>query len=174
MNQQDRQAPVAYSPGVMDDLKALPTNQHRNLAIFLIRDLIRGRERGEELRDRSGMDLQDCRRVYFGTAEELRLRGASWRIVYQELTAPDNRRTVIHIVAIGPRAGMVVYETAAQRLGRLPTPDLSRTHGRSHAAQLRSTIAPAQGASPDGGWRQAGSPVPSRRAPDPPRRRRGR
>ncbi|MGV9775083.1 hypothetical protein [Streptosporangium sp. NPDC003464] len=174
MNRQDRQAPVAYGPGVMDDLKALPSNEHRKKAILLIRDLVRGVERGGALSDRSGLDLQDCRRSYFGTPDELRRRGPSWRVIYQEITAPDTGRTVIHIVAIGPRAGMVAYESAAQRLGRLPAPDLSRTHGRSYAAQLRSAIAPAQNPSPDGGWRQAGSPVSSRRAPEPPRRRRGR
>jgi len=158
----------------MDDLKALPSNEHRKEAILLIRDLVRGVERGGALTDRSGLDLQDCRRSYFGVPEERRLRGPAWRVIYQEITAPDTGRTVIHVVAIGPRAGMVAYESAAQRLGRLPAPDLSRTYGRSHAAQLRSTLAPAQGPTPDGIRRQAGSPPSSRRAPEPPRRRGGR
>jgi hypothetical protein len=50
-----------------------------------------------------------------------------WRIVYKPLPPADGgRQPIIHIVAIGPRAGLEVYETAARRLGRLADDPLPR------------------------------------------------
>ncbi|GLX06784.1 hypothetical protein Misp03_37110 [Microbispora sp. NBRC 16548] len=170
MKDADRKLPVAYSPGVMDDLRAL-SPVHRRLAILLIRDLAIGRERGGECGDRLGLDLRGCRKAYFGSADERRVRGAPWRIVYREDVRGDTTQSVIHIVAIGPRAGHAVYETAAQRLGRYVDPQQQQNE-RVSAARLRSSTAPVQGPSSS---RQAGvlpSSLGSHSFPNPQRSRR--
>ncbi|GIH44966.1 hypothetical protein SAMN05421833_102458 [Microbispora rosea] len=149
MDREDRQLPVAYSPGVMDDLRALPLDLRR-VAILMIGDLVTGRERGVETAgDRFGLDLRGCRKAYFGTSEERRQLGrAPWRIVYQELLHGDNRQPVIHIIAIRPKRGMLAYEVAAQRLGRHTDPQLAQANDHVQAAGLQSTTGPSQGPAP--------------------------
>ncbi|MEV4116954.1 hypothetical protein [Nonomuraea sp. NPDC049695] len=144
MPPRDRPLPISYSPGVREDILDLPTKEHRSLAILLIRDLVRGRERGEEL----GVfdeELKGCRKVYFSSAAEVRSgRGYRWRIVYRE-RPPSGRlnEPTIHIIAVGPRAHQQVYDTAIARLVAERVPEVERRQRIAEAAARRTSTAPA-------------------------------
>ncbi|WP_329431050.1 hypothetical protein OG339_48680 (plasmid) [Streptosporangium sp. NBC_01495] len=129
----------------MEDLKALPNNELRKAAIFVIHNLVTGLVRGKPLEQHADRDLGDCRKAFFSTLDEQRRRIKKWRIVYQQLPPRgENPQPHIHIVAIGSRAGLEVYETAARRLGRLPENAPELTQGRAAAARLRPSTTPAE------------------------------
>jgi hypothetical protein len=110
---------VAMSDGVQDDLKMLPNRELQELAIRLIRDLVLGKVRGPELGEGpvSMVPMPGVRRVYFDTLQERQMGRVAWRLVYKELKPNGvDRRARIHVIAIGSRLGLEVYDIARQRL----------------------------------------------------------
>jgi hypothetical protein len=59
-------------------------------------------------------DLTGCRKIYFN--------GTKHRIIYQVLPSEQRPRTV-RVLAVGRRANLLVYHTAARQLGRTPGVD---------------------------------------------------
>lgn len=105
---------------VEDDLRRLPSDRLRKIAIFRIQNLVHGDERGPALTGIADPDLSGCRRLYFDEVPER----ARWRIVYRELDPPaPGKRPIIHLLAVGARYGMDAYTRAALRLGLLNPED---------------------------------------------------
>lgn len=102
--------------GVLDDLKALPSDELRQVALRLLIEIEAGKIVGKPLSDfaRTG-DLTDCFKIYFDLPTD---GPPTYRIVYR--LNPDHSITAAHIqaVAVGRRHALEVYLSAAHRLGR--------------------------------------------------------
>jgi len=114
---------LSYWPGVIDDIKALPTIDLQKKAAALLLKVADGTIVGRELdyHVETG-DLRDCHKLYFG--ESGAATKPAYRLVYRVL--PDAVEAVtMEAVAIGRRQNSEAYVTAAQRLGRMPVRDQS-------------------------------------------------
>jgi hypothetical protein len=101
-------------PEVKADIQALPSRRLQEVALSKIDALRCGRLQGQPLHKQVQTgDLSDCRKVYFDVRAD---RPPAWRIVYRQLT--EDRLEIIEVVAVGARAGSVVYSEAVDRLGR--------------------------------------------------------
>ncbi|TDC72618.1 hypothetical protein [Streptomyces hainanensis] len=102
----------AADPRALDDLRTAPA-RIRDLALLALQDLVHGEQRGARLGVRAGVDLTGHRKLYVDPKAE-------WRIVYAERPAPANATHAgeIFLLAVGPRDGHAVYNSAAHRLGR--------------------------------------------------------
>ncbi|GGS98836.1 hypothetical protein GCM10010156_66200 [Planobispora rosea] len=104
----------------------------------MLHAVVTGQKSGLPLTDNGIADLHDCYKVYFNTLQE-RERGENpWRIVYQKRFRGEGRPPIVHIVAIGARPNLVVYTTAAQRLGRSVGYGKDQPLSRAAAAGLSS------------------------------------
>jgi hypothetical protein len=74
-----------------------------------------------------------------------------WRIIYREHTPSGKAPSepMIHIIAVGPRAGLAVYETAAARIAQERTPMDSRQRRAEAAVQRSGTAAGKPGPAVD-------------------------
>ncbi|MFF0201905.1 hypothetical protein [Streptomyces sp. NPDC005017] len=115
---------LSFDPRALTDLLQAPEDI-RDLALAQLQDVVNARLFGSKLT----RDLAGCRKLYVDHRNE-------WRIVYAQRPAPANstHRTEIHVVAVRPRAGHDVYDTARARLGIARRP----TSARTHAARTRS------------------------------------
>ena len=118
----------------MEDLRALPSDRLRLVALQWMSRLKRHPKLGPFLEWRWGLDLRGCRKIYFDENDTplrfdfvLRRRseeqGAEYRVVYRLL--PDEERPeVIQVFAVGPKYGPEggVYRTAADRYRIMRTP----------------------------------------------------
>ncbi len=103
-------------PEVVGDIKALPTQKLKEIALQRISDVVNGRLRGARLEDMSRTgDLTDCFKLYF---DETGGPGPAYRVVYRELA--EGAVEVVEVVAVEQREELYVYALAALRLGRLP------------------------------------------------------
>ena len=103
-------------PEVVGDIKALPTQKLKEIALQRISDVVNGRLSGARLEDMSRTgDLTDCFKLYF---DETGGPGPAYRVVYRELT--EGAVEVVEVVAVEQREELYVYALAALRLGRLP------------------------------------------------------
>jgi mRNA-degrading endonuclease RelE of RelBE toxin-antitoxin system len=102
---------VRSRPEVDDDLKALPDDELRRIAIQIIVSLGQRPYQGKLLRG----SLSDCRKVYFdhdGVTER-----PGYRVVYR-LRPNETGPEEVDVISVGPRGGLAVYHEALQRLGR--------------------------------------------------------
>ena len=107
----------SFFPEVVDDLKALPSDRLRLIALQRITDLSKKRIAGQALDERLAVgDLRDCWKLYF---DETGGRPPAWRIVYRLLPDSASPQT-LEIVSVAARRDLAVYHLAAQRLGRQP------------------------------------------------------
>jgi hypothetical protein len=117
---------LTLHPDVTDDIRALPDDPARMAAIQTVADIRRGARVGEPLDYHPDTgDLRDCRKVYFdsaGIGQKPR-----FRLVYV-VTDGDIEVVAAEVVAVGHRAGLGAYHTAAARLGRsAPSSDQNET-----------------------------------------------
>lgn len=108
-----RRAPALLA-GVVDDLKALPSDELRAVALRLLLEIEAGQIAGHPLDKLSHVgDLSDCFKVYF---DHPRGDRPAYRLVYR--LNPDRSVTAAHIqaVAIGRRETLEVYRVAVRRL----------------------------------------------------------
>ncbi|MCG6497068.1 hypothetical protein [Kitasatospora sp. A2-31] len=129
-------------PEALDDLLSVP--QHvRMLALSYLGRLVRAEVRGPLLEEQGERDLRGARKLYLDDALD-------YRLVYVERRAPHNPRHLqgIHLVAVGERRGVAVYETAARRLRQAAGQEVRRgMPARFQAALASSTrTSPAQSA----------------------------
>ncbi|MGW2397101.1 hypothetical protein ACWCYY_11165 [Kitasatospora sp. NPDC001664] len=122
-------------PEALDDLLSVP--QHvRMLALGYLGRLVRAEVRGPLLEEQGERDLRGARKLYLDDALD-------YRLVYVERRAPHNPRHLqgIHLVAVGERRGVAVYETAARRLRQAASQEVRRTGmpARFQAALASST-----------------------------------
>ncbi len=102
-------------PEVVGDIKALPTQKLKEIALQRISDVVNGRLSGARLEDMSRTgDLTDCFKLYF---DETGGPDPAYRVVYRELA--EGAVEVVE-VAVEQREELYVYALAALRLGRLP------------------------------------------------------
>jgi len=102
--------------GVIDDIRALPTPQLRELALRLCLEIEAGRITGEPLDERSRTgDLSGCFKVYF---DHPRGDRPGYRLVYRKNSDDSIVGIAIQIVAVGKREALTVYRAAVHRLGR--------------------------------------------------------
>ncbi|MEY9949574.1 hypothetical protein [Kitasatospora sp. GAS1066B] len=143
-------AEVSVHPEALTDLLAVPAHV-RELAIRYLDRLVRSEVRGPVLEDHVGRELSAARKIYL---DERNL----YRLVYTERRAQAHPRHLqaIHVIAVGERRDLAVYETAARRLR--PTPRglpprfqaalaASRTTG-DHRPATASAAAAVRGAAP--------------------------
>jgi len=120
--------PVRLGDGVPDDLKALPSDRLRRVALEWMAVLRNDPHRGARLHWRHGQDLSRARKLYFdGLDTPLRTNfmevprrpeGPRYRIVY-ELLPSEEQPTLVRIIAVGPKidaqGGEGVYGRASDR-----------------------------------------------------------
>lgn len=134
-------ASFSAHPEALDDLLSVP--QHvRMLALGYLGRLVRAEVRGPLLEEQGERDLRGARKLYLDDALD-------YRLVYVERRAPHNPRHLlgIHLVAVGERRGVAVYETAARRLRQAAVQEARRSGmpARFQAALASSTrTSPAQ------------------------------
>lgn len=111
-----------------DDLRALPSDRLRRVALEWMTVLRGDPHRGPRLDWRLGNDLSRARKIYFDDndtplrtnflAPPSRPDGPRYRIVYELLPAPE-RPTLVRVIAVGPkidpRGGPGVYQKAGDR-----------------------------------------------------------
>jgi len=103
-------------PGVIDDIRALPTRELRELAVRLCLEIEAGRVVGVPLENLSHTgDLSDCFKVYFDFPRGDR---PNYRLVYRKNPDETIVAVAVQIVAVGRREALAVYLEAARRLGR--------------------------------------------------------
>ncbi|MFD0274307.1 hypothetical protein ACFVHB_10415 [Kitasatospora sp. NPDC127111] len=129
-------------PEALDDLLSVP--QHvRMLALGYLGRLVRAEIRGPLLEEQGERDLRGARKLYLDDALD-------YRLVYVERRALHNPRHLqgIHLVAVGERRQVAVYETAAHRLRQAASQEVRRgMPARFQAALASSTrTTPAQSA----------------------------
>ncbi|MET8623711.1 hypothetical protein ABZW30_08135 [Kitasatospora sp. NPDC004669] len=107
-------AEVSIHPEALTDLLTVPARV-RDQAIRYLDRLARGEVRGPLLEDHPSRQLSAARKIYL---DEQNL----FRLVYMERRAAAHPRHLqaIHVIAIGERRELAVYESAARRLR--PTP----------------------------------------------------
>ncbi|WP_406439070.1 hypothetical protein OHB14_51590 [Streptomyces sp. NBC_01613] len=115
---------LSFDPRALTDLLQAPADI-RDLALAQLQDVVNARLFGAKLT----RDLAGCRKVYIDHRN-------TWRIVYAQRPGPANstHTTEIHVVAVRPRQGHDVYDTARARLGITRRP----LGERAHAARTRS------------------------------------
>jgi hypothetical protein len=118
----------------MDDLRALPSDRLRRVALQWMLRLRRRPKLGQFLEWRWGPDLRGCRKIYFDEDDRpleldfvVRRRseeGAAYRIVYRILPA-EERPELVQVFAVGPKYGPDegVYKKAADRFRVLRDPE---------------------------------------------------
>ncbi|MFE5298137.1 hypothetical protein [Streptomyces sp. NPDC056632] len=116
---------LTFDPRALTDLLQAP-GDIRDLSLALLQDVVNADRHGSKLK----AELAGLRKLYVD-------HRAAWRIVYAVRPAPASSAypTEIHVVAVRPRKGHDVYDTAAQRLGVASRP----LGARAHAARTRST-----------------------------------
>ncbi|GGR03491.1 hypothetical protein [Kitasatospora griseola] len=129
-------------PEALDDLLSVP--QHvRMLALSYLGRLVRAEVRGPLLEQQGERDLRGARKLYLDDALD-------YRLVYVERRAPHNPHHLqgIHLVAVGERRGVAVYETAARRLRQAAGQEVRRGMPARFQAALASSArtSPAQAA----------------------------
>ncbi|MEY9956819.1 hypothetical protein [Streptacidiphilus sp. MAP5-52] len=99
-------------PEALADLLAVPSHV-RTRALTCLDRLLKEEARGPRLEEQDDRDLRGARKLYLD--EQL-----DYRLVYTERRAPHpherGRLLGIHLIAVGQRRGLAVYETAALRL----------------------------------------------------------
>jgi hypothetical protein len=133
-------------PEALRDLRTVPS-WVRDSALLSLQQVIRIQHRGPVLQQHGHIDLRGCRKLYLDA-------DAKWRAVYQERPAPrgDQFRRQIYLLAVGPRANVAVYRTAARRLRAMAAAPTAR----EEAALTRSPHTPG----PSELAVQAASPIP--------------
>ncbi|MFJ8676311.1 type II toxin-antitoxin system RelE/ParE family toxin [Streptomyces sp. NPDC093589] len=142
---------LSFDPRALDDLLAAP-GDIRDLVLGQLQEVVNARLFGGKLT----RDLDGCRKLYVDSRNE-------WRTVYAQRPAPPNstHATEIHVVAVRPRAGHDIYDTAAARLGISRTPASPRTHAaRARSPQLTSRRPIPKPGPPTGLPQSAHSPIP--------------
>jgi len=101
---------LAIRPEVSQDIRDLPNAAVRLEALLEIKEIATHPFRSARLGTRSYTgNLSDCRKKYF--------HGTAYRVVFRLL--PDEKNpNVADVIVVGPRLRSVVYDVAAQRLGR--------------------------------------------------------
>ncbi|WP_051740819.1 hypothetical protein [Kitasatospora sp. MBT66] len=135
-------AAFSSHPEALDDLLSVP--QHvRMLALSYLGRLVRAEVRGPLLEEQGERDLRGARKLYLDEALD-------YRLVYVERRAPHNPRHLqgIHLVAVGERRGVAVYETAARRLRQAASHEVKRGMPARFQAALAASArtSPAQSA----------------------------
>ncbi len=118
--------PVRAAKDVAGDLRQLPSDRLRTIALGWMARLRHNPRLGQPLHYRYSGDLSTCRKLYFDELDQplrpsrangRRPGGPRFRIVYQ-LLPHDDRADLVRIVAVGlkydPERG--VYATAVARL----------------------------------------------------------
>ena len=119
---------VSLGPEVLEDLRQLPSDELRLIALRWLRRIERAPELGQPLDRRISGDLSACRKIYFGIGDEphrlnfiprrLGGDGPRYRIVYRP-SAGGKEIEILEVIAIGPKYGDAgVYERAVRRLER--------------------------------------------------------
>ncbi|MFE2722780.1 hypothetical protein [Kitasatospora sp. NPDC059327] len=124
-------------PEALDDLLSVP--QHvRMLALGYLGRLVRAEVRGPLLEEQGERDLRGARKLYLDDALD-------YRLVYVEHRVPHNPRHLqgIHLVAVGERRGVAVYETAARRLRQAASQEVRRGMPARFQAALASSTRPS-------------------------------
>ena len=101
---------------VANDIRDLPDNPTRLLALKTIKGIVQGQIHGAPLQDRRATgDLSDCRKVLFDTRKDIPPR---FRIVFREVNdVPEI--LLIELLSVGDRFELEAYLNAALRLGRM-------------------------------------------------------
>ena len=118
---------LSFDPRALSDLLQAP-GDIRDLALAQLQDVVNARLFGSKLTQ----ELAGYRKLYVDHRN-------AWRIVYAQRPAPENstHRTEIHVVAVRPRAGHDVYDTARSRLGLTRRAATARTYAaRTRSPQL--------------------------------------
>lgn len=115
---------LTFDPRALTDLLQAPSDI-RDLSLALLQDVVNADVAGSKLK----AELSGLRKLYVDSR-------AAWRIVYAVRPSPARSAypMEIHVVAVRPRQGYDVYDTAAQRLGIARRP----LGARAHAARTRS------------------------------------
>jgi hypothetical protein len=120
--------PVKLGDEVPDDLRALPSDRLRRVALESMAALRSDPHRGARLDWRLGNDLSRARKLYFDEgdtplrtnflAPPSRPDGPRYRIVY-ELLPTQEQPTLVRVIAVGPKidpgGGDGVYRRASER-----------------------------------------------------------
>ena len=103
-------------PFVVGDLKALPDDDSRLLALSLMKQLRNGNIQGKprEKRKSTG-DLSDCFKILFDVRQDIPQR---FRIVYRKLHR-GVEVVAVEVLSVGERFELEAYVEAALRLGRI-------------------------------------------------------
>lgn len=142
-------AQVSLHPEALSDLLAVPAPV-RDQAVRYLDRLVRSEVRGPLLEDHVGRDLSGARKIYLD-------EGNLYRLVYVEHRAPAHPRHLraIHVIAIGERRELAVYETAARRLRPAPRglpprfqAALATPRPTSQARSATATAAPQRSRAP--------------------------
>ena len=103
-------------PFVVRDLKALPSNDLRLLALSLMQQLRNGSIQGKPLNIRKSTgDLSDCLKLLFDVRKDIPPR---FRIVYRQLHR-GVEVVAVEVLSVGDRFELEAYVEAAVRLGRI-------------------------------------------------------
>jgi hypothetical protein len=98
---------------VENDLKNLPTQLLRQVAVDLIYAISRGEIRGQSLQlNKNTGDLRGMYKIYFDADKD---RSPRYRIVYRLLPEKVLPNT-LNIIAVGEREDLKVYKDATARL----------------------------------------------------------
>ncbi|MFJ7244468.1 hypothetical protein ACIQWA_07425 [Kitasatospora sp. NPDC098652] len=124
-------------PEALADLLTVP-GQVRTLALSYLDRLVKAEVRGPLLEEQGERDLRGARKIYLDDA-------MAYRLVYTERRAPHNPRHLlgIHLVAVGERRGVAVYETAARRLRQAAVQETGRGMPARFQAALASSARPS-------------------------------
>ncbi len=103
-------------PFVARDLKELPSDDLRLLALALMKQLRNGNIQGRPLEKRKSTgDLSDCFKILFDVREDIPPR---FRIVYRKLHR-GVEVLAVEVLSVGERFDLEAYVEAAKRLGRI-------------------------------------------------------
>ncbi|GAA3389043.1 hypothetical protein [Streptomyces roseoviridis] len=118
---------LTFDPRALTDLLQAPSDI-RDLSLALLQEVVNADRAGSKLK----AELSGLRKLYVDSR-------AAWRLVYAVRPAPARSAypMEIHVVAVRPRKGHDVYDTAAQRLGIGRRPLGTRAHAaRTRSAQI--------------------------------------
>ncbi|HEY0217316.1 MAG TPA: hypothetical protein VGC57_13085 [Cellulomonas sp.] len=110
---------LSLHPDVVDDIRALPDDAARKVAVQTIAHVRLGRRTGVPLdyRARTG-DLRDCRKVHFDVPG--RQQKPRFRLVYRVIDETTVEVLAAEVLAVGLRVDLSAYHDAAHRAGRHP------------------------------------------------------